>query len=41
MSNSYTRHDLGDGHFRFDFRAASGGSTVFPIVSAVFVGLLA
>jgi len=41
MSNSYTRHDLGDGYFRFDLRAAAGASTVFPIVSAVFVGLLA
>jgi len=41
MSNSYTRHDLGDGYFRFDLRAASGPSAVLPIVSAVFVGLLA
>lgn len=40
MSNSYTRHDLGDGYFRFDLRAASGPSTVFPVASAVFVGLL-
>ena len=41
MSNRYTRHDLGDGYVRFDLRAASGPSTVFPIVSGIFVGLLA
>jgi hypothetical protein len=41
MSNSYTRHDLGHGYYRFDLLAASGPSTVFPIVSALFVGLLA
>ena len=41
MSTSYTRHDLGDGYFRFDLRAAPGPSTVFPIVAAVVTALLA
>ena len=41
MSSSYTRHDLGDGYYRFDLLAASGPSTAIPIVSALFVGVLA